>query len=278
MQAAVGHDREGHLELVCEAADECHHHQGDGERRGGLDVAQPLAELTPGARRRGGGRELGGVHRHQREHDRDEAGGVEQEADADADGGDQDAGDGRSDRPGDVDEHRIEADRVAEVLFADELHHERLPGRVLERVVEPQDHRQEADLPYRHRAGDGQQAERQRLHSHRRLQHNHQVPLVDAVGDHAAVGAEHQHRQRLEGDDDPERGARVRQVEHEIALRGHLHPGADEGDRLTADVAAVIGDGESCEGDASGADHSGHGRRSCNCSASISSAGSAFSS
>ena len=45
----------------------------------------------------------------------------------------------------------------------------------------------------------------QRLHAHRGLQGDHQPALVDAVGDHAAVGAEQQHRQRLQGDDHAER-------------------------------------------------------------------------
>ena len=47
--------------------------------------------------------------------------------------------------------------------------------------------------------------EDQRLHAHRGLQHHHQPALVDAVGDHAAVGAEQQHRQRLQRDHDAER-------------------------------------------------------------------------
>ena len=45
-------------------------------------------------------------------------------------------------------------------------------------------------------------AEHQRLDPHRALERDHQLALVDAVGDHAAVGRQQQHRQRLQRDHD----------------------------------------------------------------------------
>ena len=38
----------------------------------------------------------------------------------------------------------------------------------------------------------------ERLHAHRALQDHHQPALVHAIGDHAAVGREQQHGQRLQ--------------------------------------------------------------------------------
>ena len=52
-------------------------------------------------------------------------------------GRDDQAGDGRADGAGDVDHHRVEADRVAQFVGADHLEHERLPGRVLEALFRP---------------------------------------------------------------------------------------------------------------------------------------------
>src|SRR6185312_12171313 len=102
VQPAVSHDGERDLKLVGEAAGDRHHHQRDGERGGVADVAQTFAQLPLGAGGGGNGGELGEVHRPQREDDRDEAHGVDEEADAVADGGDEDSGNGRADRAGDV--------------------------------------------------------------------------------------------------------------------------------------------------------------------------------
>jgi hypothetical protein len=55
------------------------------------------------------------------------------------------------------------------VFFADELEHERLAGRVLKRIVEPEQHREHPDLPHVYETGDGEQTKGQRLDTHRRL-------------------------------------------------------------------------------------------------------------
>ncbi len=76
---------------------------------------------------------------------------------------------------------------------------------------------------------------------------DHQAPLVDAVGDHAAVRAEHQDRRHLHGHQQPERGAGVGQRQQQPALGDRLHPGADQRDGLAGVVAAVVRDREGRE-------------------------------
>jgi hypothetical protein len=103
----------------------------------------------------------------------------------------------------DVDEHRVEADGVAQVLGADQLEHERLARGFSNALLRPSS---AASTPISHRRTDPvtvSSPSDQRLHAHRALQRDHQPALVDAVGDHAAVGAEQQDRQRLQRDDHP---------------------------------------------------------------------------
>ncbi len=75
----------------------------------------------------------------------------------------------------------------------DHLHHERLAGRVLERVIEPEQKREGADLPDADLARDGQQSEDQGLDAHRALKPDHHPALVHAIGDHAAIGRQQQY-------------------------------------------------------------------------------------
>ena len=82
----------------------------------------------------------------------------------------------------------------------DHLENEGLAGRILEGVVQAEHDREDAHLPETHHMGDRQHAQHQRLDSHERLQHDHQLPLVDAVGDDAGVRPEEEHGQGLQGD------------------------------------------------------------------------------
>ena len=178
-------------------------------------VAQALPQL---ARRPGGGRhraQLRPVHRGQREDHRHKAGGIGEKADAVSYGGDEDAGNGRAHRAGHVDQDRVQADGVAQVVGPDELHHERLAGRVLEGVVQAEQRGEDADVPDLHRPGDGEQPQGQRLDSHGALERDHHPALVDAVGNDAPIGPQQQHRQGLQRDDHAQRSRGVGEGQHE---------------------------------------------------------------
>jgi len=125
---------------------------------------------------------------------------------------------------------RVQRDRVTQFVRADHLPDERLAGGVLERVVQPQDDREQTDLPEADHPGDGQQPEHQGLQAHRDLQHDHEPALVHPVGHHPAVGREEQDGQGLEGQHEAQVGAGVGEGEHQPGLRGHLHPGPGERD------------------------------------------------
>ena len=70
------------------------------------------------------------------------------------------------DGPGRVDHRRVEADRVPNLIGPDHLADERLPRGILEAVVQPEDDRENADLPEHDRVGDHEQTERECLDAH----------------------------------------------------------------------------------------------------------------
>ena len=115
-------------------------------------------------------------------------------------------------------------------------------------LLSPSMKREHADLPQSHRVRHREQTENQRLDAHHRLQRDHHLALVDAVGDDAAVRSEDQHRQRLQRDDHAERRGGVRERQHQPRLSRHLHPGTDQRDRLAAEVEPVVGNLERREG------------------------------
>jgi len=67
-----------------------------------------------------------------------------------------------------------------------------------------------------------------------------QPALVGAVGDQSAVRAEQQDRQELRGCDQSQQRARSRELQHQPGLRHHLHPRANQADRLSREVQAEI--------------------------------------
>ena len=88
------------------------------------------------------------------------------------------------------------------------------------------------DLPHLDLVADDQDAENKSEHAHHRLQRHHEPALVDAVGYDAAIGAEHQHGQRLQGYRETDVSRGVRQLEDQPRLRDGLHPGPDQRDGL----------------------------------------------
>ena len=108
--------------------------------------------------------------------------------------GDDDASDRRPDGAGGVDHDAVEGDRVADVVGADHLHHERLAARVVERGDRAEADGERVDHPQLDRAGERDDAECHRERAGRELGADDEVPLVEAVGEHAADRCEEQRR------------------------------------------------------------------------------------
>ncbi len=96
--------------------------------------------------------------------------------------------------------------------------------------------------------GDGQDAERSRTERQPALGDLEDEPLVEAVGDQAAVRGQDQHGQELQGGGDADGDARAAgQLEHQPVLGHPLHPGADVGDEGSGDVDPVVAEPKSRE-------------------------------
>lgn len=160
---------------------------------------------------------------------------------------DDDAGDRRADGTGNVDQHRIEADGVAQVRGADDLKDEGLSRGILEATDQAEQECERVDLPKFHGMRHREDAEAEGKDPHRRLQDDHEFALVDAVGDDAPVGSEDQDGKCLQRGDDAQGNARSGQLEHEPGLGNALHPGADERNRLTAEIKSVVRIAQRCE-------------------------------
>jgi hypothetical protein len=154
--------------------------------------------------------ELGGPHRNERRDHRDEAQGIQGETDRDPDGGDQDAGDGRTDDPRRVVEARVECDRILQLAATDELNHERLTAGIIENEDGPPQRRQHVDDPDGGDVQEDDECERRRQQGHSGLRDDHHAPTIEAVGECSADQTEDRVRPVEAKAEDADRLRRVR--------------------------------------------------------------------
>src|SRR5262249_39710665 len=100
-----------------------------------------------------------------------------------------------------------------------------------------------------HDAGEVEDGEGHRDHRQRRLGHQHDRPLVEAVGQHSGPDAEEQGRDELARHRDPDREAvAVRELEHPPAEGDGLHPTARPRRDLSPEVEPEVADAQRLEG------------------------------
>jgi hypothetical protein len=232
--------RQQDLEVERQGADQGHHRQRDQQLWLPAHVRDRLAHAAAVLAVMGGGEALG-VHAPEGDDHRAEGRGVEQEAGGNADGGDQRPGSGRPEDPGGVDQDAVESHRVDHLIGADQLDHEALARRVVDRVDRAAHENQREHHPRLDRAGHRQAPERERRDRHRGLRDDQQRALREAIRDHAAPGAKNEDRQELEGRGDADRDPASGQLEDQPHLGDHLHPVAAQGDDLAGEVAPVVG-------------------------------------
>ncbi len=150
-----------------------------------------------------------------------------------SDGVDQHATDGRSDERTKLEDRRVQADRVAEVIGSHHLVHERLAGRIVQCGDQAKSECDDEDVPRLHPAGESQRGQRGAHRCHPDLGSQEDAPLGVSVGDEAAGQAEHQRRHELEGGRDADVGGAAGEAQHQPVLRDALHPGAGVGHHLT---------------------------------------------
>ena len=97
----------------------------------------------------------------------------------------------------DVPRPALSATAFVEVVSADDLEHERVPGRSVERDRDALDEAEHVQLPDRDHAREREHGEQRRIHREHGLARHDHPPQVDPIGDRAADQRERGHRQRL---------------------------------------------------------------------------------
>src|SRR5262249_4365171 len=103
------------------------------------------------------------------------------------------------------------------VRVADEVTHERLPRRHVERLGAPVHRGQDGHVPVADGRGPHEHGQHARLQHEHGLRHYEQPPLGDPVGEGAGRHREEQHRRKLQARDQAELERRVGQLEHSQA-------------------------------------------------------------
>ncbi len=176
--------------------------------------------------------ELGRPHQHQADQHGQVRAGVDGEAPAVAERHHQQAGQGRPEQPGEVDDRAVEHDRVRDVLGPDHLGHERAPQRVVEGEQDPPAGGQRVQPGQRWPGQEGQDGQADRLGHLQALGHQQQAPLVRPVGDRPGPGRQQQDRAELEAGQDPHAQAAPGEPEHQQGEGDVGQPVAGVGDQL----------------------------------------------
>ena len=253
VEGVLGHEGQEDLELVGQRPDDRHHRRANRAARGSTGRSGSLPGAGPWPDRSGARWQLADLHQAQGGEHGQVGGGVDVEAGGQAHGGDEQAGDGRTDDPGRVEHDRVEGDGVRQVLGADHLQHEGLADGVVDRRHQSEAGGQHVDLPELDGVGGDEHAEDEGGDGRRELGDEQHPALLEPVHQDAPERAEEQDRQELEGDDQAEGGAGAGQLEDQPGLADGLHPRAAHGDGLADEVQAVIADlqrGERPLGDA----------------------------
>ena len=116
-----------------------------------------------------------------------------------------------------------------------------------ERHTEQED--EDIDHPELDGAGEVEHREQGRDHGHRHLGGEEELPLVEPVGKDTSPDAEHERRQVLQCDREPDgQPVLVRQLEHQPHDGDRLHDGAAVRDQLAVEVEPEVADAQGAEG------------------------------
>ena len=175
------------------------------------------------------------VHQHQSGDHGDVADAVDEKAPALAQPGDQDARNRRADHASAVEHGRIQGDGVHQVVLADHVHEERLAAGDVEGVHHAQQRREDENVPNLHGMSEGEGRQHKRQQHGCDLGSDDDVLAIAAVGDDAAEGSEEEYG-NLAGETYPaQQQSRTGEAVDEPGLGHGLHPGAGEGNELSAE-------------------------------------------
>ncbi len=169
---------------------------------------------------------------------------VDPERGGDAEIADPPAGEGRPDHAAHLEDRRVQDDRLAHARHAGNVPDERLGRREVEGAHDPQQGREEEDVPQCDDAGLDEDREHEREDHRRGLGCDEDLASVPAVGEDAHPRPEEERGQECKHRGDAQRDAGVAQLPDDPGLGGLLHPNSDEGDDLAGEVDPHVSDAE----------------------------------
>lgn len=183
-----------------------------------------------------------GIHAQQAGDDRQIGQRVGQEGRAGAEQDDEGTGQCGSRHAGEVEDRAVEGEGADELGRFDGFRQERLERRFLDDHGEPERQGQGIEGAQPGRSGQDEHGGDQREGRHDRLGGQQGAPPGVPVHEYAAVRAEQQERQELQGRDDAQDGAvAVRQLQREPVLGHLLHPRTGVGRRLAEREEPEVG-------------------------------------
>ncbi len=242
VERVAGEKRDENVEVEANRADD----RDDGEDGSELRLAANVRECPAHAFDDASGRvaldlvELVGAKSRERYENREEAEGVDDEADAGAGKGDDDAGDRRSDHARSVEEAGVQCHCVRQRARSDHLIGERLPSGRVEGEGDPAERRE--DIDDRERRGPGQRDHGERNGDDQRcsLRRHDELSRVHAVGDDAGSEAEDGERNEAAERECADCQGRSRELEHQPRERDVLHPRAGQRDELSVEEDPIV--------------------------------------
>ena len=176
------------------------------------------------------------LHQGQRCDHREVAKAIDQKAIAFSEAGYHQASQRRAHQPRHVDHGRVKSNGVAEVLpVLNHLHHKGLAPRHIEGVNQALKCAEGEDFPNRHQLRERQCSQQKRLHGSQSLGPEQHISAVEPVDPHPGEGGHDESRDLPYETDHTQQKRRTGEPVDEPAGGYPRHPGADEGDTLSAE-------------------------------------------
>jgi hypothetical protein len=174
-------------------------------------------------------------HQHQAKDDGDVADAIGEKAPAFAEPCDQDAGDGGADHARTVEHGGVQGDGVHEVVFANHVDEEGLAAWDVKGVDYAEQGREDEDVPDLDFVGEGERGQDEGKDHGGGLGGDDDTLAVHTIGGNA-TDRRHEKNWDLTGEADcAEQCAGAGEAVNEPGLGNGLHPGADQGDQLSAE-------------------------------------------
>jgi hypothetical protein len=195
-----------------------------------------------------GARSAVNLHQQQSDDHGDVADGIGGKAPAFSDSCHQNSGYGWTDDARAVEHRGIQRDGVHQIFFADHVDEEGLAAGDIEGVHHSEEGREHEDMPYLDASGQRERSQNSREDHGSGLSGDDEPLAIDAVGGDSSQGSDDENGKLTGEADASQQERRVRHSIDEPCLGHGLHPGADQGDELSAEKELKVAVAQGAQG------------------------------